>query len=68
ALQEVEFVQRTDNKEVIDLSLQVYGKNNNALSKAISEIGVHSRSKKVNGRTVRGYEIENKARFDKYVI
>ncbi|MCC9767663.1 phage resistance protein, partial [Streptococcus agalactiae] len=68
ALQEVDFVQRTDNKEVIDLSLQVYGKSNHALSKAISEIGVRSRSKKVNGKTVRGYEIENKTRFDKYIL
>ncbi|EGJ26933.1 hypothetical protein Javan425_0045 [Streptococcus phage Javan425] len=68
SLQEVDFVQRTDNKEVIDLSLQVYGKNSNALSKAISEIGVRSKSKRVNGRTVRGYEVENKTRFDKYVI
>ncbi|CNE66798.1 TPA: phage resistance protein [Streptococcus agalactiae] len=68
ALQEVDFVQRTDNKEVIDLSLQVYGKSNHAVSKAISEIGVRSRSKKVNGKTVRGYEIENKTRFDKYIL
>jgi CubicO group peptidase (beta-lactamase class C family) len=67
ALQEVEFVQRTDNKEVIDLALQVYGKNGNALSKAVSEIGVKSKSKKVNGKTVRGYIIENKNRFDKYI-
>jgi hypothetical protein len=67
ALQEVEFVRRTDNKEVIDLALQVYGKNGNALSKAVSEIGVKSKSKKVNGKTVRGYIIENRNRFDKYI-
>ena len=67
ALQEVEFVQRTDNREVIDLALQVYGKNGNALGKALSEIGVKGRSKKVNGKTVRGYEVENKSRFEKYI-
>lgn len=67
ALQQVEFVQRTGNQEVILLSEQTYGKNRNALSKAIAEIGVESISKKVNGKTVRGYSVENKERFDKYI-
>ena len=60
-------MQRTDNKEVIDLALQVYGKNGNALGKALSEIGVKGKSKKVNGKTVRGYEVENESRFEKYI-
>lgn len=68
ALQEVEFVQRTGNKEVIALSDQVYGRNQNALSKALSEIGVKSISKKVNGKTVRGYTVENRLRFDKHIL
>lgn len=67
ALQEIEFVQRTGNKEVIDLSNQTYGKNMNMLSKAISEIGVKSVSRKVNGKTVRGYEVDNDKRFEKYI-
>ena len=67
ALQEVDFVQRTDNSSVIELSNQTYGKNKNALGKAISEIGVKSNSKKINGKTVRGYIIENKERFNKFI-
>lgn len=67
ALQEIDFVQRTGNKEVIDLSNQVYGKNMNMLGKALSEIGVKSISKKVNGETARGYVVENEERFKKFV-
>nr|pir bacteriophage resistance protein - Lactococcus lactis (strain nck202.50) [Lactococcus lactis]AAA72952.1 putative phage-resistance protein [Enterobacteria phage phi50] len=65
ALQEIEFVQRTDNEEVIALSNQVYGKNMNALNKSLSEIGVEAISKKINAKKVRGYSISNKDRFNK---
>ncbi|MGV3027898.1 phage resistance protein [Streptococcus hyovaginalis] len=67
ALQEVDFVQRTDNKTIIELARQVYGTNNNKLGKALGEIGVKPISKKVNSRTVRGYKIDNIIRFSKYV-
>ncbi|MGX7141421.1 phage resistance protein [Facklamia languida] len=67
ALQEIDFVQRTGNKEVIELSNQVYGKNMNALGESLSELGVRSISKKVNGKTVRGYVIENRERFEKFI-
>lgn len=67
ALQEIEFVQRTDNEEVIALSNQVYGKNMNALNKSLSEIGVEAISKKINGKKVRGYSISNKDRFNKFI-
>ncbi|MVX58188.1 phage resistance protein [Streptococcus danieliae] len=68
ALQEVDFVQRTDNKEVIDLSNVVYGKNGSKLGKALSEIGVRTVSKRVNGQVVRGYVIDNKKRFDMHIV
>lgn len=67
ALQEIEFVQRTDNEEVIALSNQVYGKNMNALNKSLSEIGVEAISKKINRKKVRGYSISNKDRFNKFI-
>lgn len=67
ALQEVDFVQRTDNKTIIELARQVYGTNNNKLGKALGEIGVKPISKKVNSRTVRGYKIDNIIRFSKYI-
>lgn len=67
ALQEIDFVQRTDNDEVVALSNQVYGKNMNALKKSLSEIGVESVSKKIGDKTVRGYTIANKERFNKFI-
>ncbi|MTB64101.1 phage resistance protein [Streptococcus sp. zg-86] len=68
SLQEVDFVQRTGNKEVVDLSVAVYRGNNAKLSNALSEIGVKATSKKINGKAVRGYVVENQERFDKFVI
>lgn len=68
ALQEVEFVQRTGNKEVIDLAFATYGKSIKAMSKALAEIGIKSVSKRVMGQVVRGYVIDNKERFDKFIV
>lgn len=66
ALQEVDFVQRTGNEDVINLSNQVYGKNMNALKKGLSEIGVAPTTKKVNAKAARGYIVFNKERFNKF--
>lgn len=68
ALQEVDFVQRTGNKEVIDLSATVYRGNSKLIGKAMAEIGVKSISKKVNGKVARGYIIENRERFEKFIV
>ncbi|MBF0788205.1 phage resistance protein [Streptococcus sp. 19428wC2_LYSM12] len=68
ALQEVDFVQRTGNKEVIDLAYAIYRGSNKLLGKAISEIGVEAISKTVNGKTVRGYIIGNQRRFEKFIL
>ncbi|HEL2403027.1 TPA: phage resistance protein [Streptococcus suis] len=68
ALQEVDFVQRTGNKEVIDLSTAVYRGSSRLLGKAIAEIGVKAISKRVQGKTARGYVIENHERFSKFII
>lgn len=68
ALQEVDFVQRTGNKEVIDLSSAVYRGNSKLLSKALAEIGIKATSKRINGKVSRGYIIENKERFDKFIV
>lgn len=68
ALQEVDFVQRTGNKEVVELAYAVYRGSNKLLGRAISEIGVEAISKKINGQTVRGYSIENQERFTKFIL
>jgi hypothetical protein len=68
ALQEIDFVQRTGNKVIIDLSVAVYRGSSKLLGKAISEIGVKAVSKRVQGKTVRGYVIDNQDRFDKFIV
>ena len=68
ALQEVDFVQKSQNKNVLELYNQVYGKNNKKAKDSIEAIGVLTTRKRVNGNRVTGYIIGNKQRFDSFIF
>lgn len=68
ALQEVDFVQKSQNKNVLELYNQVYGKNDKKAKDSVEVIGAKLTKRRVNGKPVSGYIIGNKQRFDSFIF
>lgn len=66
--QEVDFVQKTNNQRLLGLYDKVYGRNDKKAHDAVEAIGVKSTKRRVNGRPVAGYIVDNNKRFDSFVF
>lgn len=62
-----EYITRTDNFLVEELYRKTYGNNGVKARNALETIGVRSKRKKVNGRAVTVYTVNNLKRFESYI-
>lgn len=62
-----EYITRTDNFLVEELYRKAYGNNGVKAKNALETIGVGSKRKKVNGRMVTVYTVNNLKRFESYI-
>ncbi|HFI0292917.1 TPA: phage resistance protein [Streptococcus suis] len=66
-LNQKEYITRTDNFLVEELYRKTYGNNGVKARNALETIGVRSKRKKVNGRAVTVYTVNNSKRFESYI-